>query len=159
MNEELKHYGVKGMKWGVSRASKKLATASSEEERERAVEQLEKHRSKASAEINKLEIEKYRLEKKSDKYAMDNDIRAQRLKQRAAKKTKKAYGVLTTKSRSEKLLFKADKLNARADAMIAKSEKVKAKIAKNEKMTAAFKQGVKDIDKALIEKGRKYLNS
>lgn len=158
MNEELKHYGVKGMKWGVRRASNQLSKSTSKEERDKAVARLQKHRTKATNKIAKLESQHVKLQKKSDQYAMKNDIKAQKLKSKAAKKSKKAYGRFTSKNKADKLMYEAGKLNARADAMIAKSETAKAKIAKNEKMTAAFKQGVSTIDKTLIEKGRKYIN-
>lgn len=159
MNDELKHYGVKGMRWGVRRASKQLTSSkSSEGQKRKAAESLQKHRAKATKKVSQLEKQRPKLEDKSNKYAMKNDIKAQNLKQKAAKKNKKAYGMFVSKNKADKLFYQADKLNVKADSMIAKSQEAKAKVAKNEALTSMYKQGISSIDKVLLENGRKYIN-
>lgn len=159
MNDELKHYGVKGMRWGVRRATRQLTSSKSTDDKKRkAVESLQKHKTKATNKVSKLEKQRPKLEDKSHKYAMKNDVKAQKLKQKAAKKNRKAYGMFVSKKKADKLFYKAGKLNARADVMIAKSANAKAKIAKNESLTNMYKQGISTIDATLAEKGRKYIN-
>ena len=157
-NDELQHYGVKGMRWGIRRASKQFSTASTSDQKVKAVAKLQKHRAKASAQISKLEKKHSKLEKSVEKHITKNDIKAAKLSDKAAAKRKKAYGRFTSQSKSEKLTFEANKIQAKADSIAAKSKKAKAKLAKNETMQAAFKKGVREIDSKLVGKGRKYIN-
>lgn len=157
-NEELQHYGVRGMRWGVRRASKQLSSATTKEQRDKAVSSLQKHKSKASKEVAKLQKKQPKLEKSVEKQIVKNDIKAVKLSDKAATKRKKAYRLLTSKKRSQKLIYKADKLQARADYLAVKSKKAKAKLARNEIMQAAFKKGINEIDQTLANKGRKFIN-
>ena len=44
-NNELYHYGVRGMKWGIKKASKTLSSdKATSEKKEKAVASLEKHK-------------------------------------------------------------------------------------------------------------------
>lgn len=158
-SEELMHYGVKGMKWGVHRASKQLAKATTTKERDAAIAKLNKHRGKASAKVEKLEKQHVQLEKDVNRHITKNDTKAAEIKAKAAQVRKKAYGRFTSQDRSEQMLYKANKLDARANDLMARSEKAKAKLAKNEKMTELFKKGLNDIDAAMVDKGRKYLTA
>lgn len=157
-SEELMHYGVKGMRWGVRRASRSLTKATTAEGRDKAVATLNKHREKASAEITKLEKKRPKLEKRVEQNIVKNDTKAAKLYEKAAYKRNKAYGRFTSQSKAEKRIFEANKLEAKADVLKSRSEKAKAALAKNETMTKAFKQGIKDIDQTLVNNGRRYIN-
>ena len=80
------------------------------------------------------------------------------MKRKAAKLNKKAYGTFTSTKRAQKLLYKSEKLNIKADAIIARSMEAKAKIAKNERSQAMFNEGISTIDHTLVSAGYKYLN-
>lgn len=152
--EELYHYGVKGMKWGIRKAQSSLSKATTSAERDKAVAQLQKHRTKASTEIAKLEKKRPKLEKEVHRHITKNDEKAAKLREKSAKLEKKAYGMFTSKDRASNMLYKAGKLDNQAKSLEAKSAQAKARLAKNEEMQKIFKQGINDIDKAVKDAGK-----
>lgn len=157
-DNELYHYGVRGMKWGVRRATKQLANATTQAERDKAIATLNKHKEKATAKSNKLKSKHGNLQKYVDKHIQKTDIKVSNMQGRAARTRNKAYGMFTSKNRADKLKYKADKLDARANALKARSDKAKAKLAKNENLTRLFDSGISDIDQALVSAGKRYAN-
>lgn len=94
-NDELKHYGIPGMKWGVRRAAKAYSKATTNEARAKAADRLNTHMEKASKKLNKYN-------------------------QKAAKKLNKAvtkrYGLfgsedkyVKAKAKAERTMYKGDK--------------------------------------------------
>lgn len=157
-NDELYHYGVKGMKWGVRRARKKLASASTSEQKTKAIASLNKHRDKSSAKIDKLNRQTEKMEKRREKQILSTDVKMKKTKAKAAKIRSKAYGRFTSHERSQELEWKANKLDAKADRYLAKVEKTEAKIRKNNTLVKMFEMGINEIDKELINKGRRYVS-
>lgn len=157
---ELRHYGVVGMRWGVRRASKRLSSASTREQKDKAIASLKKHKTKGSAKVAKLEKKHVRLEKKVDKSIIKGDVKVAKLKRKSTKKRNRAYNglVFTGKAGRNRLRYKADALDAKAEMVKAKSDKAKAKLAKNEKMQELFNKELANIDKSLKDKGRKFIN-
>lgn len=157
-NEELYHYGVKGMRWGVRRASKQLSNATDSASRAKAISSLNKHKQKGSAEIAKLEKQNIKLEKKVEDRAFTIDNKAAKLTAKAAKKRDKSYGLFVSQRRHRKLQFKAKKLEAKAAKLTTKSDQYKTKIEGNKEMVKAFQREINNIDQVLVDKGRKYIN-
>lgn len=71
-DDDMKHYGVIGMKWGVRRANKLYSTSSNSTNRGKAKAKLDKHMAKADKKLNKLDnkiSKKYsKAEKAYNKY-------------------------------------------------------------------------------------------
>lgn len=93
-SNEIKHYGVLGMKWGVHRASKKYNKATTKEGRTKASNELKKHMSNASKKLNNYD-------KKTTKQ-LNNAI-------------KKRYGFFGNEEKYNKAKAKADKTAYKGD--------------------------------------------
>lgn len=153
--EELMHYGVVGMKWGIRRARKVLSSADTNyAERKRALDSLEKHKDKASAKVAKLESKRPKLEDSVNRKVSKYSNKASDLESKAARQERKAYSILATQESKEKRLLKAGKLKAKADTINADIAKAKARLAENDAKTNLFKKGINDIDELLVSSGR-----
>ena len=106
-DQELYHYGVLGMKWGVRRASRQLSKASSGESKSKAVAKLTKHREKGSAEIAKRQVKANKLNDKYDKKIVKQEAKAAKLSSKAAKLERKAMRRFTSVDKAQKLELKA----------------------------------------------------
>lgn len=157
-SETLQHYGVKGMKWGVHRARKKISKATTREDLDKATSSLKKHRDKTSAAIEKLEKKNVKDIAVYEKRVKRDAEKSAKLERKAAKKKRKAAGHFITNGRSKELLYEAQKLDAKISTLDARVKKAEVKVKKNQIMMDAFNRGLKDIDAALVEAGKKYTN-
>lgn len=156
-SNELMHYGVRGMRWGVRRNTKRLSSDNSAK-REKAVAKLQKHRDKGSAAIAKLQKKGVKLEKKHEKRIIKDETKAAKINSKAAKLERKAYGRFTSNDKAMERLQKSEFLKSKANALTARANSAKAKVNKNNAMISAFEREVKNIDNAMVGYGRKYIN-
>lgn len=156
-SDELAHYGVVGMKWGVRRNTKLLRSGDGAK-REKAVANLQKHREKGSAQVAKLKKKGVKLEEKHEQHIIKSETKAAKLNEKAARQRRKAYGLFVSKNKTAKRLGKAVVLEAKASALTAKAAQAKAAINKNDAMIKAFEREISNIDTALSNRGRKYIN-
>lgn len=157
--EELQHYGVLGMKWGVHRARKRLSTAATAEERNKAISSLEKHRSKGVKKLSALKKKGEKLEKAADKKIRTDALKAANLERKATARRNKMYGRFTSEKKARKLEFMANKLQARADMLAARSNQAKSRVEANAAIMKTFQTQINSIDSLLVEAGRKALSA
>ena len=158
-NDELYHYGVKGMRWGVRRATNKLRTANqagNEKQRDRAVASLSTHKRKINKKLVSLDKKSAKLEKERYEQATENATKIAKLERKANKARRKAAKTIYTTT-ARKRLQKVAKLEYKASKLKEEMAKTQAKIEKNERMKAAFKKGLNEVDNALITKGQNLL--
>lgn len=169
-NNELYHYGVKGMKWGVRRYQKKLHKSTSDADTNRALSKLQKHRAKGSAELSKLKKKHDKLEvdlagssQKDAEKAIKLERKASKLDRKAAKKRKKAGSILTSTKKATKLTYQADYLKSKSDMLKSKAstmratyERNKQKVESNERMQELFQMEINKIDATFTQYGKDY---
>lgn len=170
-NKELYHYGVKGMKWGVRRASRKLAKATTRAEYDKYAAKLKKHQAKGSAEVTKLKAKNPKLqdklavsEQRDRTKAVKYARKARRYDVKANSAGRAARNILLPKSireyakgKRDKNQLKAERLHAKADRYRNNYERNKAKVENNKAMQEAFQRQLDSIDKALVDNGKRYL--
>lgn len=103
---ELKHYGVLGMKWGVRRARNSYSKATTNEAKKKAITSMEKTRDKAIKKFNKLD-------KKATKSL--------------SKLSSKRYGLFGSTSKYAKAKAKTERRMYKADKWYKNMEKTFAK--------------------------------
>lgn len=154
-NDYLQHYGVMGMRWGIRRAEKVLSSSkSSAEKKQKAIASLNKHREKATKKVAKLQKSHTKLVKRKDTNTVNAEVKGRALRRQASVTRNKAYGFFVSQKRANRLLYKANKLDAKADVLLESCNKVKADINKNEKLQEMFNTGISNIDKTLVSKGK-----
>lgn len=149
MNNELKHYGVLGMKWGVRRTP----------------EQLRAKSGKLQAKNAKLQKKKTILEEKARKSESKNAGYAARLRSQANYNRNKAYSWFTSERKAASLEYKARKLEARANnlesvskELRAKAKSVEARMQNNEDLIKIYNSTANALDSGKIVQGNRFVD-
>ena len=146
-SDELCHYGIRGMRWGIRRYQNADGTLT--EAGRKRVSKLRDSNSRLTGRRDKLTK---RMEFQTRKYA--NSI--SKANQKAAELRVKEYGLFTTKARADKLEYKASKLEARAAQKAMKIDRTKARIAKIDALVSKNNRKISELNSAEISKGKDY---
>lgn len=158
-SDELYRYGVLGMKWGVRRASKKLSKATTSEQRDKAINSLNKHRAKSVKKVSKLDTRITKLQKKADKDASVNSARAAKLDYKAARLNKKANSIIRIRALDGFRNWRSARLSKTSKRMQNSIERTKSQLYNSQKTRELFNQGINNIDEILVDKGKNILAS
>ena len=156
--DELYHYGIPGMRWGIRRAQKILGSSdTSVDKKKKAVQSLQKHQIKINKQISKLN-------KKDEQLLSNRDVQIRRCagklmnyREKANKLRRKKYGIFTSRSKAERLEFKASKLDMKAENIQNRIDRTKQLLAKNSQMKKIYNSGLDTISDTLKTKGKKYI--
>lgn len=158
-SDELTHYGVKGMKWGVRRAMKELHESNQTGRKgghNHAVASLSTHRDKINKKLTALDKKSVHLESKRYKQATKNAKKIAKFEKKSAKLKLKAGKAFYT-STASKRLHKSAKLDLKVAKLKQSAAKTQAKIEKNERLKEIYKTSLKDINNELVTKGQDFL--
>ncbi len=153
----LKHYGVLGMKWGVRRSLHNYSTASTKQEKIKAVSSLQKHHNKITNKITTLDNKTQSLAKKKFKYETKTKPKIAKLQKKSLKLTNKAYKVgVSNLDKANKLEKKARKKDMKASKLELKGAKLTSKIIKTQSQKIVYKQHLSQVDSVLLGDGKQY---
>ena len=156
-SDELYHYGVLGMKWGVHRARRKLNNSNAtNSDHDKAVKSLRNHRDKIMNKISKLNTKSDKLKKQQYKIDTKLEPKAAKMERKANKLEKK---VLKAKSdeKAVKLMNKSVKLKTKVSDIRKDNARIKAKIEKNKKLKLMYTKGLNEVNTELIQNGKDFL--
>lgn len=134
--DELYHYGIPGMRWGIRRAQKVLGSSDASIDKKKKDEQL----------LSNRDVQIRKSAGKMMNY-----------KEKANKLRRKKYGIFTSRSKAERLEFKASKLDMKAENIQNRIDRTKQLLAKNSQMKKIYNSGLDTISDTLKTKGKKYI--
>ena len=156
--DELYHYSIPGMRWGIRRAQKILGSSdTSVDKKKKAVQSLQKHQIKINKQISKLIKKDEQLLSNRDVQIRKSAGKMMNYREKANKLRRKKYGIFTSRSKAERLEFKASKLDMKAENIQNRIDRTKQLLAKNSQMKKIYNSGLDTISNTLKTKGKKYI--
>ena len=156
--DELHHYGIIGMRWGVRRSKKELARAQNTSERDEAVSKLNKHREKGTNKIDSLRKQNARLQSK----AARNDAMASYYARKSSREKNAAYGptsLMKTKIQKRYHVFQSTRAQAKSSRRMSAASRYKTLMSWKQKSINAYQKEVNKIDTMIVESGKRFVDS
>ena len=171
-DDELYHFGVKGMKWGVRRSRQQLSARVTKlsnknaalTERKKALDKAARNydfkaskvssrNSKYQARINRATIKKAKFERKADKarsrLLFPNEGKAQKYDAKANRQA-----AIIRKNTGK---LKVNKWSVKSEKTKVAAEKARRRIEKNERLKSTYSKTIKAMDSGKIEAGKGLL--
>lgn len=158
-NDFLEHYGVKGMKWGVRRATKRMSKASTTKQKDRAINKLVKQKGKLGVASQENYI---RVKRRTAALKAMDEARVKKANKHidkgVAHTVKAANYINSGKKRSAaREIAKSEKEKTRANRLLNKTMGNDKKLSKYLQNQKTYVQLGKEVDKAVISNGQEYL--
>lgn len=154
----LKHYGVLGMKWGVTHALSKWNRATTTEQKKSAVKSLQKHHDKINKKMTQLSNESTELSKAKFRYETKTKPKIAKYQEKSFKLNNKAYKLgLNQVEKAKKLEAKARKYDIKASKLETKAASMNSKIIKINAKRMIYSQNLAKVDAVLLGTGKKYV--
>lgn len=118
---------------------------------------LSTHREKSVKKVAKLDSQISKLQKRAAKDSESRSYKAAKLAKKSARLNKKSHSVIGIKSLDGVRNWRSARLNQKSEKMRANIERTKSNLAKSQKMRDTFNTNISNIDRTLIENGRKIL--
>lgn len=171
IHDELLHYGVSGMKWGIRRSSSTLRSKASsllsknrsladdiaymdKKRREYATKSVSKQERNGKYEkrLTKATANKAKFDRKLHKQLKKRNINTDKVGKYMVKSVKYEQKILKAQKK-----IKYNKYAAKAERMKVDAENARAKIERNEKMIKIYNNTAKALDAGKVQQGRVFM--
>lgn len=156
-SDDLYHYGIIGMRWGVRRSKKQLVSARNASERDEAVSKLNEHREKGVNKIDSLRKRDVWLQKQ----VVRNETKASNYAKKAARERMTKYQLVNLVMPSIEKRFherQAVRADLKSSKRMSAASRYKTLMNWNQKSINMFQREINKIDVSITEAGKRFID-